>query len=64
MLSNLCFRLLTRKTFLMEGENLSPILSTLFIFPFELFSNVTFPFILVMLENNKLSPVICPDQAL
>jgi hypothetical protein len=43
----------------MEGEDLALILPTVIIFPFKLSLNMTFPpFILVMLENNELFPII------
>ena len=49
----------------MEREDLPPILPTLIILPFELSSNMTFPsFILIILENNKSSPIIYLEQAL
>jgi hypothetical protein len=65
MLSKLYFKLLTRKTFLMKGEDLPSILLAPIILPFELSPSVTFsPLILVMLHNNELSPVIYLQQAL
>jgi hypothetical protein len=65
MLSKLYFKLLTRKTFLMKGEDLPLILLTPIILPFELSPNVTFsPLILVMLDNNEFSPVIYLQRAL
>jgi len=65
ILSKLYFRSFIRNTFSIEREDLPPILPTPMIFPFELSLNMTFPLlILVMLENNESSLVICLEQAL
>jgi len=59
MLRKLCFKLLTRKTFSIEGEDLPSILQTLMIFPFELYQKMTFSLlVLVMLENKESSPIM------
>jgi len=59
MLRKLCFKLLTRKTFSIEGEDLPSILQTLMIFPFELYQKMTFSLlVLVMLENKNSSPIM------
>lgn len=65
MLSRLCLRLSTNKTFSIMGESELPISPLPNIFPFELSPKVTNPLSsLVKFMNFEKSPVMCLEQPL